>query len=170
MKHFSLLLFISITLATHAQSFPTPDFANIPLWYDGTNLKSFERLPPNSGTRMTGMVSAEMLIFFAGETSSVQFPSGKVPPFIVKMNSETDDPASSVELGKLQVNKRKHQREYIAGKAGFGNSKTTLSTIMVDFKKVGAGVYQIIPTQALESGEYCFSVGKNGFLFSVVNK
>jgi hypothetical protein len=170
MKH--LLLFLCIFTALHlsAQTYPEPDFANIPQWYDGTSLKSFERLPPNSGTRMTGIASAETLIFFAGETSSVQFPSGKLPQFIVKMNSETEDPASSVSLGKMQVNKRKHQREYIAGKGGLGGSKTTISTLMVDFKKVAKGVYQIIPTQTLESGEYCFNVGKNGFLFSVVNK
>jgi hypothetical protein len=170
MKHLLLFLCAFATLSIHAQTYPDPDFAKIPMWYDGTALKGFERLPPNSGTRMTGIASAETLIFFAGETSSVQFPSGKLPPFIVKMNSETEDPASSVELGKMQVNKRKHQREYIAGKAGFGNSKTTVSTLMVDFKKIGSGVYQIIPNQTLESGEYCFSVGKNGFLFSVVTK
>jgi hypothetical protein len=141
------------------------------MYYDTTtkSLKSFERPTPNQGTRMKGMASAEVLIFFAGETSTVQFTQGKVPPIIFKMNGANEDPAGSIDFGKLQVNRRKHQREFITGQGGFGGSKTTVTTISIDFKKLGNGVYQIIPSQPLEAGEYCFNVGRKAFCFSIVD-
>lgn len=153
-------------------NYPEPDFASVPMWYDATSktLKSFERATPNQGTRMTGMASAEALIFFAGETSSVQFQESNIPAFIFKTNTPTEDPAGIIDFGKLQVNKRKHQREYIMGKGGFGGSKTTVATITVDFKKLGNGMYQIVPSAPLEPGEYCFNVGKKAFCFSVLGK
>lgn len=171
MKQICLVLFALATLITNAQTYPEPDFSSVPMYYDAqsSTLKSFERPTPNQGTRMKGMASAEVLIFFAGETSTVQFAQGKVPPIIFKMNTPTEDPAGSIDFGKLQVNKRKHQREFITGQGGFGGSKTTVTTISIDFKKLGNGVYQIIPSQPLEPGEYCFNVGRKAFCFSVLD-
>jgi len=171
MKKTLLILFVLISWHTQAQEtkYPEPDFASVPMWYEGTVLKSFERATPNQGSRMTGMASAEVLIFFAGETSNVQFPHGKVPPIIFKTNGPNDDPAGDIDFGKLQVNKRKHQREYITGKGGFGGSKTTVTTISIDFKKLNPGVYQVVPSQTLEPGEYCFNVGRKAFCFSILD-
>ena len=170
MKKIITLIILAIRVASYAQTYPEPDFGNIPMWYDSStsSLKGFERMPPNQSTRMSGIASAEVLIYFPGETSSVPFQKGKMPPFIIKMNTETEDPASTIELGKFTVNRRKHQREYIVGHGGFGGSKTTVSTIIVDFKKIGKGVYQIIPAQPLEVGEYAINIGKQGFLFSII--
>ena len=164
-----IILLTILTLHVHAQDvkYPEPDFSNVPMWYDPSSgtLKSFERSAPNQGTRMKGMASAEVLIFFANETSTVPFT--KLPIIIFKMNSMTEDPSSVIELGKLQVNRRKHQREYIMGQGGFGGSKTTVSTLQLDFKKCGNGCYLISPSVQLEPGEYCFNVGKKAFLFSI---
>ena len=171
MNKLILLLFIAIGMTSHAQTDPQPSFDNIPMWYDSftSALKGFERISPNQSTRMSGIASAEVLIYYPGETSTVQFQKGKMPPFIIKMNTETEDPASNVALGKFTINHRKHQREYIVGHGGFGGSKTTVSTLVIDFKKIGKGLYQIIPAQSLEVGEYDISVGKQGFLFSIVS-
>jgi hypothetical protein len=86
------------------------------------------------------------------------------------MPTPTEDPASSLELVALQVNTHKHQREFISGKAGMIGNKTTITTIPIDFKKLGSGYYQAIASQRLEPGEYGLSVGKNAFLFSIKSK
>ena len=172
MKFLQSIFILFICNGLFAQTkFPEPDFSNTPMWFDATSggLKNFERLPINMGSRMTGIASAEMLIFFAGETSTSAFNINQLPPFIVKMNTPTEDPSAIVELGKLQVNKRKHQREYIAGKGGLGGTKSTVNTIMVDFKKLGNGTYQVVPAANMEPGEYVFSIeNKRAFLFSVI--
>ena len=173
MKYLSLSIFIFlITIITKAQTtYPEPDFANVPVWYDNTSkvLKNFERLPVNKGTRMSGPASAETYIVFAGETSTTQFQHDQLPTFIVKLNSPTEDPSTIVELGKLQINKRKHQREYIAGKGGLAGGKSTLTTLSLDFKKLSPGVYQFAPSQTLEPGEYVISSSNKAFLFTVLN-
>jgi hypothetical protein len=70
-----LLTCISSLSIKGPTNYPEPDFVNVPMWYDATSatLKNFERLPVNHGARVSGMTSGESLIFFAGETSSVQF-------------------------------------------------------------------------------------------------
>jgi hypothetical protein len=172
MKFLTSILALFICNVIFAQTiYPEPDFTYSPAWYDASSksLKNFERLPVNKGARATGMYSTEILIIFAGETSTTQFNINSIPPIIVKMNNANEDPSAIIQMGKLQVNHHKKQREFIMGKAGLGSNKTTVNTMVIDFKKVGNGVYQIIPSQNMEPGEYIISSEeKRAFLFSVI--
>jgi hypothetical protein len=85
------------------------------------------------------------------------------------MNTPNEDPYGSIEIAKMQVNRKKHQREYIMGKVGLGGSKSTINIIGIEFKKINAnGVYQIVPSTDLSPGEYVFSNSqRKAFLFSL---
>ena len=171
MKNLQFFLLQIMSLGLLAQTtYPELDFTYTPMWYEASskNLKSFDRQPINMGTRVTGFGSAESLALFEGEHASIQFPADKLPAIIVKMNTSFEDPSASIELVKLQVNRHKHQREYISGKAGMSGSRTTIHILSIDFKKLGDGVYNIIPAAPLSGGEYVLSVGdKKAFLFSI---
>lgn len=173
MKYLYAVLALFLTHYIVAQNkYPEPEFSNTPMWFDASsgNLRNFERMPVNQSARITGMASAETLVFFPGETAAVQFDVNKFPLILVKMNTPNEDPYGSIEIAKMQVNKRKQQREYILSKAGFGGAKSTINTIGIDFKRINSnGVYQIVPTNNLTSGEYVFSnSAKKAFLFSLV--
>lgn len=175
---YTLIAFSFYVSNAIAQELPIPEFSGVPQFYDAASnsLRNFERPLANLGTRATGLYSAEKYVFINGLQSPIKFESSAIPIILFKTINPSDDPFSAINLLQMQVNSNrgKTQREFILGKVGLGNAKTTIKMINLDFEKISQGVYKIVIGEDLKPGEYVFgdpsTTGTNikAFSFSVI--
>jgi len=153
------MLWLSVAFIGKTQSIlPEPEFASVPMYYDEASkmLKNFERPQVNIGARATGLYSGEQYASIDGMTSPVVFDIDHIPTIVFKTTSPSEDPVSVLSAIKMQVNdhKGRNQREYILGKAGVGNAKSTVKYLSIEFQKISPGVYKVILPSDISVGEY----------------
>lgn len=153
------MFWIYISVVGKSQNLlPEPEFASVPMYYDEASktLKNFERPQVNIGARATGLYSGEQYSSIEGITSTVSFDIDHIPFILFKTTSPSEDPMSVLSIIKMQVNdhKGRNQREYILGKAGVGNAKSTVKYLSIEFQKIASGIYKIILPSDISVGEY----------------
>lgn len=184
MKPFFLFIVIAVcTVATHAQTYPDPEFSNeVYLLKKGTP-SSFVRLEKSyskqkTKTKLGGFGGVEYAYNIDGEKSNLRLDSGRNISFVFSTgpSSRSDsmlkangmdpqtfssmgfDPSRMITLYKAssEKNLRKIYLAKSSGAFSMGNKNTSSDQYSFSIKKIREGYWELVPDKQLPSGEYAF--------------
>ena len=175
MKEFVLLLLIFVAFAGKAQEnntskYPEPEFTRQPYWLNPAinTLSPFEKAPLQTYTKGKGLYGAEAYYYINNPASTVRFKANETLRFVVKME-EGEDPSDLLGVYKLDVNKRRKVREFLASsrRAWDGGVTNKIQGLeIINFKKIGQDLFEIV-IDAQPPGEYSFGTPKYFFAYGL---
>lgn len=102
-----------------------------------------------------GYGGAAMNFVLDGDKASVRL-SGDSVSFIIALGDGMGDPTGAFNLFRVDVKKGKRVANYSNTKVYFGKSGSGEGIISFAVKKLGDQVYEIVPSEKLDKGEYMF--------------
>ncbi|MDB5469139.1 MAG: hypothetical protein JWR84_699 [Caulobacter sp.] len=139
----------------------------------GNTLIDLERQVPKAKTRLKGLGfgGADAYYELTGAASPVRFKAGAVPPLVVRVASQEEDPMGIIQFFKLQVVKNTRRLVAVRVNAMGVGGGTTGNEFSVPFtaRKHGSSFFLVKPQGALAPGEYGISLttAAAGYLFGV---
>lgn len=136
---------------------PVPEFVNQPSYYDqaANKLLALEKVKADQKTKAKGLFGGyTMTLELAGEASPVKLPQSEKHSFLLTMGDGMGEPSGFYGLYKAEIKKGKRSAVWVQSKTG----QTASGDGMITFSSKSAGdkVFEIIPNQKLEKGQYFF--------------
>jgi hypothetical protein len=154
------LAFLLVSRAQDAAPVPEPEFINQVFLLKDQKLMSLEKADAQlkSKSKFGGMGGVKQMYVIDGVKSSVSIPESEMM-FVVSTGGSgfSSDPSSQFQL--LRFEGKKNKREALSGEYGGGITKKSneeTSEVEMNFKKLKEGVFGMVPSKALEKGEYAF--------------
>ncbi len=142
-------------------SVPEPDIINLVHYYNKSKnqITPLERASANmrSRAKMLGYGGVNMTYEVHGEKSPVRIPKNDALSFVVNAGGGTGD---GFILYKVEV-KGSTRRAVAMAVSSIAGMKGSKGVIAINTKMLKQSIYELIPTSALEPGEYFFAKSAN---------
>jgi len=166
MKHLISVMLIAfvVHVSANGQDIPEPDFSKKPYYFQNGSLSPFEgqNAAIKKRVKAIGYGGAEYFYSVPGARSNVRFPAGAIPPFIIKLD-DNSDPSEAIIISIGEA--KKEERRFKAFKATMfnGNQDATQDRVKLVVKKIKDKVYEIT-IQGAAPGEYAILPYSNNAL------
>lgn len=154
------MCFTSMMANAQKNNVPAPETLNDIRHYN-KSANTNQALEKNKAKMVTkakamGLGGASTNYVIDGDKSPVRIPLRDSISFIVSMAEGTGEPSAWFGLFRADVKKGKRSGNYINSKVLVVKSKSGDGIIPFTVKSLGNHVYEIIPSEKLEAGEYFF--------------
>ena len=167
-------LVLSVSVAQETAKPTEPEYNRIAFYLDGQgSLVQLERQQVNTQTKVKafGFAGAKSSARFNGAKSPVRFKADDKIQFVIRLDSQGEDPTTLINLDVLTPTKT--TREIVLATAGamglHGESNKGTTTLSINCAKYGEHSFRFVPATKLPPGEYVVTSkgSQEGFLFGI---